>query len=311
MDRTKKKRSVRKQLDGVTNWLLAAIPVIGFCIFGLMPMALSLGLSFTSIKVGFAEEISFVGFDNFSYLFHDERFLQSIWVTVYYMLSVPLVLAMSLYCAYLVNRATKGKKFYRSVLFIPYVCSTVAVSLAWRIIYEKNYGIINTVLDQVGLGKIPWISSPEMFMPATILMSVWSGCGFCIILYQAALSNINASYYEAAEIDGATPAQIFFKITLPAVSPTTFYLLIMRVIGGLQVMAEPEILAGGPANTTNLGYMDITLVRYLYNLAFGSSRLTAGLGVASAAGWILAIFIMLITWLNFRMSKKWVNYDMN
>lgn len=291
------------------HFFLAAIPVLGFLIFGLVPLVLSLALSFTNVKMSILDEFTFVGIQNFVTLAKNVYFKKSIVNTLYYTLNVPLSIALGLFIAYLVNKAMKGKYFFRSVFFIPYVCSTVSMAVAWKIMYDKEYGIINTLLSSFGVAQIGWITTPQTFMLSTIIMSVWSGTGFCVILYQAALANVNTAYYESAKIDGASNARVFFSISLPAVSPTTFYLLTMKLIGSLQVMAEPDILSGGNSTTGGLNWADMTVVKFLYK-TFGGSWNSIGFGVGSAAALILTVFIALVTWINFRLGKKWVNYDM-
>ena len=291
------------------HFFLAAIPVIGFVIFGLVPMVMSLMLSFTDVKGSILDDFTFVGFANFAYLAKNVNFLKSMRNTLFYVLNVPLSLAAGLFIAYLVNKAGTGNRFFRSVFFIPYVCSTVSISIAWKIMYDADYGIINTILGGFGVDKIGWISSPQTFMLSVIIMSVWKGTGLCIILYQAALANVNQSYYESARIDGASPARIFFTITLPAVSPTTFYLLTMKIIASLQVMEEPDILSGGDETMSGLDWADMTVVKFLYK-TFNGGWNSLGFGVGSAAALILTLFILIVTYINFALGKKWVNYDM-
>lgn len=292
------------------HFFLAAIPVIGFVIFGLVPMVMSLMLSFTDVKGSILDDFTFVGFANFAYLAKNVNFLKSMRNTLFYVLNVPLSLAAGLFIAYLVNKAGAGNRFFRSVFFIPYVCSTVSISIAWKIMYDADYGIINTILGGFGVDKIGWISSPKTFMLSVIIMSVWKGTGLCIILYQAALANVNQSYYESAKIDGASPARIFFTITLPAVSPTTFYLLTMKIIASLQVMEEPDILSGGDETMSGLDWADMTVVKFLYK-TFNGGWNSLGFGVGSAAALILTLFILIVTYINFALGKKWVNYDMS
>ncbi len=297
----------RKCLGEIGHFGMASIPVLGFILFGLFPMAMSLIFSFTDVSLSIKEEFGFVGLSNFKYIFTDPTFYKSLISTFIFSLSVPITLVVSLYIAYLVDKASYGKRFFRLIFFIPYVCSTVAMSLVWKQMFDTHYGILNTALSWLGLSPIAWISSKEMIMVSCVIMSVWSGTGFCVIIFQAALANVNKSYYEAARMDGATEREIFFKITLPAVSPTTFYLLIMRLIGALQVFTEPQILAGGSLGLDN---WDITVVRYIMNCINGGWS-SLGLGVGSAAGWIITIVIIIITWLNFRVGNKWTNYDMS
>ena len=292
--------------DQSVNFLIAAIPVIGFVLFGLIPMVISLLVSFTSVKQSFiTENIVFIGFKNYGRLFQDRLFWKSFGNTLLYTLNVPFSLGFGLIVAYLVNSSSKGQKFFRFVFFIPYVCSTAAIALSWKIMYNYEYGIFNAVLNDLGLKAVGWITSPNVFMFSTMLMTIWASSGICIILYQAALANVNPSYLEAAQIDGAREITVFFRIVVPAISPTTFYLLTMKLIGSLQVMAETQMLSGDSAS---LNWADSTVVNYLYRMGF-IDPIYYGQSIASAAGWILSIIIILITWLNFRLGKKYVNYD--
>lgn len=304
---TKNSHRLRKRLGEIGHFGMASVPVLGFVVFGLFPMAMSLIFSFTDVSLSLKEEFGYVGWNNFKYIFSDPTFYKSLFSTFIFSLSVPLTLVVSLYIAYLVEKVSAGKRFFRLIFFIPYVCSTVAMSLVWKQMFDTHYGILNTFLGTLGLSPIAWISSKEMIMVSCIIMSVWSGMGFCVIMFQAALANVNKSYYEAARLDGASEREIFFKITLPAVSPTTFYLLVMRLIGSLQVFTEPQILAGGSLGLDN---WDMTVVRYIMKCINGGWG-TLGLGVGSAAGWVITLVIVVITWLNFRMGDKWTNYDMS
>ena len=206
-------------------------------------------------------------------------------------------MVISLCVAYLLTKNVKGKKIFRTIYFIPYVCSVVAVVLMWKWIFDTNYGVFNTIIGQ----KLDWVGKPDLFRTVVIVMSIWGGCGFQIILYSAALTNISPSLYEAARMDGANAFQCFWHITLPGVSPTTFYLLVTGLIGSLQSFANTQVLAadGGPDNA------GVTIGFYLYRDAFEYFKM----GEASASAWLLAIMIMIITVINFAVSRKWVNYD--
>jgi multiple sugar transport system permease protein len=297
----------RKFFDRAGNFMLAVIPIIGFLLFGLVPMLLSVYMSFTDLKLPIITEGEWVAFDNYITLFKDPEFYKAFLHTFEYLLTVPLSMIIGLLIAQMLNRINVCKRFFRSAFFIPFVCSVVAVSVAFRSMYEFNYGILNTILQFFGLDKIGWVTDSKWFMISAIIMGTWSGTGICVILYQAALANINQSYYEAARIEGASESQIFFKITLPAISPTTFYLLVMKLISALQVMGEIQVLAGdgmGPERAGN------TVVLYLYYMMQVYPQ-SYGYGMASALAWILAIVILLITRINFKLGEKWVCYDFN
>ena len=159
--------------DQSVNFLIAAIPVIGFVLFGLIPMGISLLVSFTSVKQSFiTEKIVFIGFKNYGRLFHDRLFWKSFGNTLLYTLNVPFSLGFGLIVAYLVNSSSKGQKFFRFVFFIPYVCSTAAIALSWKIMYNYEYGIFNAVLNDLGLKAVGWITNPNVFMFSTMLMTI-------------------------------------------------------------------------------------------------------------------------------------------
>ena len=299
-----KKRSRRSfNSNSLLGVFLAIIPLIGFLIFGLTPLILSMILSFSDPNGYQFDGMTFVGMKNYIYVVTDPNFYKSVFNTFYAMLTIPITLVISVVVANLLTKDNlKGKIFFRTVFFIPYVCSVVAVSFMWKFMLDGEFGIINTLLGYLGINGPDWLGNPSTFMPVMILMGVWSSLGFYIILYSAALTNIDSTVYEAAEIDGANGIVKFFKITLPAISPTTFYLVIIGIIGGLQEFARFQIMApgGGPDNA------GLTIVYYLYNMGF-EQIVTMGMGMASAVSWILTIAIMGITWANFKASKAWVH----
>lgn len=276
---------------------MSSLPVLGFMIFMLIPMVLAVYMGFCEIEGFDITTATWVGFDNFNTVLNDFMFWDSVGNTFIYIVSLPICMVISLCIAYLLTKNVKGKKIFRTIYFIPYVCSIVAVVLMWKWIFDTNYGVFNTIIGQ----KLDWVGEPDLFRTVVIVMSVWGGCGFQIILYSAALTNISPSLYEAAKMDGANALQCFFNITLPGVSPTTFYLLVTGLIGSLQSFANTQVLAanGGPDNA------GVTIGFYLYRDAFEYFKM----GEASASAWLLAIMIMIITVINFAVSRKWVNYD--
>lgn len=292
----------RKSKEARWGLALASVPVLGFVIFGLIPMAFALIMALMNIRgYRFDEYTTFIGLKNFADILKDKLFYKSLINTLYAALSMPLSLVVSLVVSVLLNQQIKGKKFLRTVFFIPYVCSLVAITLMWQWIFDYNYGVLNSLVSALGGKPVNWLGDAATFMPSMILMGVWSGTGFGIILYSAALTNVNPVYYEAAEIDGANAPAKFFHITLPAISPTTFYLVIMGLIGALQEFTRFQVMApnGGPNNA------GLTVVFYMYNYIFDSINM----GKASATALLLSVAIIAVTVLNFRLSKKWVSYD--
>ncbi len=296
------------------GFFAGALPLIGFLLFGAIPLAISLVASFTDLVGIKFDEMQFVGFQHYIEILTnaDEATWGSYFTTFLFALNAPICIAISLWIAFLVNKTRIGKSFFRSVFFIPYVCSSVVVTLTFRnMLYRPEGGVLNELLQMMGYQPVGWlVSSPWLFMLSAIIMSVWSGLGWCIVLFQAALANVDQSYYEAAKLDGASDFKTFWKITWPAISPTTSFILTIKLIGAFQAMAEMFLLVGngntGPSwpFAENAWAAD-TVVKYLYNnIIYG-----AHYGKASAAGWVLAIVILIITRINIRTQKRWVSYD--
>ncbi len=297
--------------------LAAAIPLIGFALFGIIPLVLAAVVSLTELHSTDLSEMNFVGLQNFITILtnNDEgRTYASYLSTIIYTLNGPICVLLALYIANLVNNTNFGQRFFRSVFFIPYVCSTIAIGLVFKILYNDEMGVLNAVLSALGFEKVSWLTaSPMMFLLSVIIMTVWKGLGYCIVLFQAALANVDKSLYEAARIDGATPSQIFWKITWKAISPTTAYLLTMKIIWALQSMSETYILAGGsntivPTWGGSEAWASDLVVKHIYNMVFLSPS-KFGYGLGSAAGWILAIIIFIVTRVNMKLQKRWVSYD--
>lgn len=301
----KKPSNHRKRIKSeyLWGWSFSSIPFIGFLLFGLVPLIISIWLSLRELNGFRLTDSTWVGFQNFMFVLKDPRFYKSVWNTVYASLSVPISMAIALLIAVLLNQNIKGKVIFRTIFFIPFVCSIVAVSIMWKWMLDANYGIINNLLGVIGITGPDWLGDSTYLMPAMILMGVWSGIGFNIIIFSAALTNVDNTCYEAAEIDGAGKFRKFFSITLPSISPMTFYLLVMGLIGAFQDFARFQIMApgGGPDEA------GLTVVYYLYNMGF-ENVIIYGMGLASAVAWILAIFIIGITFVNFKLSDKWVHY---
>ena len=297
-----KKRRIRK--ENREGFLMAVSPFIGYVLFGLFPMVLSLVVSFTELKSYDISRMRFVGFENYKTVLTSKMFYRSVTNTLYYCLSVPINLASSLFIANLLTKPLKGRKPARVILFLPSVCSSVGVALMWSWIYESNYGVINTALAAVGLQKIGFMTTKEWFMPSVLFLSLWMN-GTNIVLMQSALANVDETMKEAARIDGATENTVFWKVTFPQITPTLFYMLTMNLIGAMQEMAIMQVIA---TNGVGPDYRAVTLTYYLYRMAFTNTA-TEGLGLGSALSWIVAIAIIIITRINFKISDKWVSYD--
>ena len=301
-------RNTRKRLgkEEVQGILYANIPFFGFCLFGLIPLLLSLYLCFNSFKGLRLHTAKFVEWENFSEILQDEMFWQSLGNTAFVLVAAVVALLLSLAVSALIATNVRGAKGFKAIYFVPYVCSLVAITFMWKWIYDYNYGVLNTTLMDWGWIQEPisWLGSAEYYRTAMFVLLVWSSTGFNIILLTAALIGVPRELHEAAQIDGAGEFRRFFSITLPLISPTIFYLLIMGLIGALQEFIRFQVMTpdGGPE------YQGMTVVFYLYRQLFNASG-GSDLGVASAMGWIIAVLISAVTILNFSLQRRWVNYD--
>ena len=301
-------RKTRKRLgkEEVQGILYANIPLFGFCLFGLIPLLLSLYLCFNSFKGLRLHTAKFVAWENFSEILQDEMFWQSLGNTAFVLVAAVVALLLSLVVSALIATNVRGAKGFKAIYFVPYVCSMVAITFMWKWIYDYNYGVLNTTLMDWGWIQEPisWLGSAEYYRTAMFVLLVWSSTGFNIILLTAALIGVPKELHEAAQIDGAGEFRRFFSITLPLISPTIFYLLIIGLIGALQEFTRFQVMTpdGGPE------YQGMTVVFYLYRQLFNASG-GSDLGVASAMGWIIAVLISAVTILNFSLQRRWVNYD--
>jgi multiple sugar transport system permease protein len=272
---------------------------LGFFVFLVVPMFFSLGISFYDWEL--LTPPRFTGIANFQALLTDRVFGGVVVNTIYYTLGlVPLNLVISLGLAVWLNTRLRGLTFYRSAFFVPVVTVTVAVALIWRWMYEPRFGIIDAALRAVGLPAPLWLGDEGWALPAIIIMSVWKGFGYNMVLFLAGLQGIPVTIYEAAMIDGASAWQRFWRITLPLLSPTVFLAVVLTVISSFQVFDQAYVMTnGGPANATN------TIVLYIYQNGFQYFRM----GYASAIAWVLFGFIFVFTLAQMRLQGRWVQYD--
>ncbi|MBO1510257.1 carbohydrate ABC transporter permease [Metabacillus bambusae] len=271
--------------------------VIGLIVFALIPLLYALVLSFMKWD-GFGER-TFVGFSNFTSQFYNPDFWKALVNTVYYMiLTIPIGIAIALILATALNKVA-GKEFYRIFFFMPVVTSSVSVGVIWMWILNGDFGILNQLLSYIGITGPHWLTDTKWVMPSIALLSIWWGLGYNMVIFLAGLQGISKSYYEAAEIDGASVLQKFRYITLPLLTPTTFFVTIMSVISSFQVFDQAFVMTnGGPAKAS------YTLVFHIYDQAF----IDFTFGKSSAAAMILFVMILVFTLLQFRFQKRWVHY---
>ncbi|UYQ77649.1 sugar ABC transporter permease [Glutamicibacter sp. JL.03c] len=273
---------------------------IGLFLVTLGPMAMSLYLAFTDYNLLQSPEFS--GLDNIQRMLEDQRLHNSLRVTFTYVLvGVPLQLAVALGVAILLDRGMRGLSFYRSVFYLPSMLgSSVAIAVLWKQIFGTT-GLVNQMLELIGIQGIGWISDPNTSLGSLILLNVWT-FGSPMVIFLAGLRQVPAMYYEAASIDGATKWRQFRSITLPMISPIIFFNLVLQIIGAFQNFTQAFIVSngsGGPADST----MFFTL--YLYQQGFKQFDM----GYASAMAWLLVLIVGAFTAVNFLVSKYWVFYD--
>ncbi len=284
--------------DNLQGWAFAAPWIIGFLLFTLYPIIMSVYYSLTDYDV--LRPPYFIGNLNYLDLLEDELFWRSLWNTVYYvLLSVPLGIALGLAIALLLNAEIKGIAVYRTLFYLPSIVPVVANSILWLWIFNPQFGLLTNLVVSLGLRAPGWLSDPRWAKNSLVMMSLWNA-GSGMIIYLAGLKNEPRVYYEASELDGAGHWTRFWRITLPMLSPTLFFQLIMSMIYAFQVFTEAFIMTNGGPNDATLFY-----VYYLYNNAFRFWKM----GYASALAWVLFAIIMALTGINFLVSKYWVNYD--
>ncbi len=302
------KRSRGLGQDGFLNASPFLVPsIIGFSVFYLVPMIISIFISLTDwngldrlFADGFMQE-HFIGLQNYKEILKSEEFWKVLGNTAeYIVLYLPLMLTTSLLGASLLSQKRPGVGTFRVVYYIPVLTSWVAASLIWRSILAPQYGAMNGILEIFGITGPGWLLDEKWAMPAIVLVSVWKDMGFFALILLSGIVGINRSYYEAADLDGASKWKKFFKITLPLLTPAIFYVLIVSLINSFQLFPQIMIMTdGGPNGATQV------MVERIYKYGFRYFRM----GYASAFSWILFVIIMTCTAIQMRGQKRWVNYD--
>jgi multiple sugar transport system permease protein len=285
--------------EEIAGYLCILPWILGFLLFTAGPFVFSLYLSLH--KANFLQKSVYIGLDNYRNLLGYKLWGVAIRNTaVYAFVSVPINVIMALMLAMLLNQKVRGLAFWRTIFYLPAVVQGVAVSLLWIWLFHPNYGPISGFLRTLGVRNPPlWIWSEEWAMPALIIMSTW-GVGGSMIIYLAGLQGVSQSFYDAASIDGADVFQRFRHITLPMMTPTIFFSLIMGLIGAWQMFTQAFVMTnGGPNNAT------LTAVFLIYRKAFQEFYM----GYASAMAWVLFVIILFFTLIVLRSSEAWVFYE--
>lgn len=304
----KPKQKWKKQGQG----LLIASPfllpsLIGMLIFSLLPLLISGLISLTDwngldklTDPAFFEK-HFVGLENYIKILTKPEFWRTLGNTAeYIVLYIPLMLAASLLVAYLLSQQRKGIGVFRVLYYIPVLTSWVAASLIWKSVLSPQYGALNGILELFGIQGPGWLTDEKWAMPAIVLVSVWKDMGFFGLILLSGIVGINKSYYEAASLDGANGWMKFIKITLPLLTPSIFYVLIVSLINAFQLFPQIMIMTGGGPNGATQ-----VMVERIYNYGFRYYRM----GYAAAFSWILFAIIMVFTAIQMKGQERWVHYD--
>lgn len=293
-------KSAYKKQDNIAGYIMLAPWLFGFILMWFLPMLISIYYSFTNFNL--LNDAKFIGFNNYIRLFtQDDLFWQALKVTfIYVLFLVPLRLAFALFVAMLLNKKHKGLGLYRTIYYIPSIIGgSIAVSIVWRQIFG-NKGVVMSLLAAIGIEqKTSLLGNPSTALAVIILMGVWQ-FGSSMLIFLAALKQIPTSLYESAMVDGARPWKIFVKITLPMLTPTIFFNLILQIVNGFRVFTESYVITdGGPLNST------LSYVLYLYRRAFTYFDM----GYSCALAWILVIIIAVFTVVLFKTQNNWVHYE--
>lgn len=285
--------------EEIAGYLFILPWLLGFLIFTAGAMLYSLYLSV--FEADFLSQFTFVGLANYSQMiFADDLWPKAIRNTAYFsFVSVPLLTTLALLIAMLLNQKVFGLSIFRTIYYLPSVVQGVAVAILWVWLFHPEYGPINGLLGLLGISGPAWLSTERWAMPAIIIMSLW-GVGGSMIIFLAGLQGIPESLYDAAKIDGAGPLACFWHITIPMMTPTIFFSLILGLIGSFQMFTQAYVMTrGGPNNAT------LTYVMHIYNKGFRQFHF----GYASALAWVLFVIILLLTLLILKSSTVWVYYE--
>lgn len=279
----------------ITPYLLVSPYLVHFMLFVAFPVVFSIVLTFH--KWNIISPMEYIGLNNYIRLFKDEVFFRSLINTlIFLVIHIPLQIIVALFLAVILNQNIKFRGFFRAAFFLPVIVSGVVVTILWQQLYGFDTGLLNRLLVSIGLGKVGWLTDPNIAMPSIALMATWKNVGLYIVLFLVGLQTVPTQYYEAADIEGASRWQKFYKITLPMINPTIFLVVILSTIGGFSLFIEPYVMTGGgPLNST------ISAVLYIYKQGFFYYHM----GYSATLGLFFALIIMAVV----VIQKKFVERD--
>jgi len=278
----------------LTPYLLVSPYILHLGFFVLFPVVFSLILMFHRWNI--ISPMEFIGFQNFVKLIQDRLFFQSIFNTlVFLIIHIPLQIVIALFLAEMLNQKIHLRALLRASYFLPVVISGVVVTIVWSQLYGLDTGLLNRILVGIGLPRVGWLTDPNIAMPSIAIMATWKNVGLYVVLFLVGLQSVPPHYYEAADIDGATHWQKFRYITIPAINPTIFMVVILSTIGGFSLFIEPYIMtSGGPLNST------VSAVLYIYKQAFTYYHM----GYAAALGFFFAAIIMIFVLIQRKVIER-------
>lgn len=299
-----KEKRIREKIrprDNIAGWLFILPSLIGLLAFCVLPVLFSMYISFTDWNfLSGLENIKLSGIGNYIDLFKDEWFLESLWNSIVIAITtVPIGLIAGLVIAYLIDTFAYGKNLFKILLFIPYISSVVASAIVWGLVFHPTYGPVNEFLRSIGIENVPkWFMDMKWSLPSVIVFTIWVNLGYHVVVYTAGLKNIPREIFEAAEIDGANSFQKFTKIVIKMVSPTTFFLCILGILGSFKTFDQIMVLTGGgPGRATS------NIAIYIYKMAFEKYEM----GMASAGAWVMFLIILVITIIQWKNEDKFTN----
>ena len=289
----------KRILDNVAGYAFLAPAIIGYVMFIFGPIVLSAVLSFFSYNL--IQPAEFVGLSNINRLFKDSLVRNSFWNTFKFLfILVPIHCVLGLILAFMVSRTRRLQSTYRTCIYFPSIVTTASVTIAWAYIFSTDTGVINYYLRLMGSENVKWLTDPTMAYVTVAMFSFWKFIGTTFLYYYIGLKNIPQTYYEAAEIDGATTVRAFWSVTLPLLTPTIFFVVVTNVIGVFQIFDEPFLLTnGGPGSATR------TVALEIYERAF----LQIKIGYGATISFALFLIILIVTIVQFVGQNRWVTYD--
>lgn len=278
----------------ILPYLIVSPYIIHFCLFVAFPVIFSIILTFH--KWNIISPMEYNSINNYLRLFNDGVFFKSIFNTLFFLvIHIPLQIIVALFLAEILNQNINFRGLFRGAFFLPVIVSGVVITILWQQLYGFDAGLINRLLIKLGLNKVGWLTDPDIAMASIAVMATWKNVGLYIILFLVGLQTVPKNYYEAADLEGASKIQKFFKITLPMINPTIYMVVLLSTVGGFSLFIEPYVMTGGgPLNST------ISAVLYIYKQGFFYYHM----GYAATLGLFFAIIIMIVVIIQKRYVER-------